>query len=128
MRIHASKLEMCSRDIVERAAALLGAAVSARQPRDPHWGATYVAVLSGAAGAMWMQRLHPLMGARRRAAIDLALDEYYPERLTVQPERCAVAGRLGEPRDRGLCHRHYMSWSRDRVKGRVPRVKPLRSN
>jgi len=123
------KLEMCSKDVVERAAALIGVTtVREQKPRDPAWSATHIAQVSGAAAATWMQRLRPLMGERRRSAIDLALDDYYPERLPVAPAHCVVPGCEGPPRGRGLCHKHYMSWSRDRAKGRVPRVKPLRSN
>ena len=68
------------------------------------------------------------MGARRAAAIDTALEDYYPVRLTEMPANCVVPGCFEPPRARGLCHRHYMSWSRDVAKGRTPRVKPLRSN
>ena len=122
-------VKMCSRDIVERAAILLGVSrVAQRRPKNPAWSLEYAAKIGGAAAALWMQRLRPLMGERRRAAIDLALDDYYPVRLLVAPEHCVVPGCEAPPRGRGLCHKHYMSWSRDRAKGRVPRVKPLRSN
>jgi len=122
-------VNMCSRDVVERAALILGAAnVHQRKPRDPSWNTTHVAAIGGVCAALWMQRLRPLMGERRRMAIDLALDDYYPQRLSVAPEHCVVPGCEEPHRGRGLCHKHYMSWSRDRAKGRVPRVKPLRSN
>jgi hypothetical protein len=122
-------VNMCSREIVERVALLFGGInVQVRKPRDPAWSITHVAAINGAAAATWMQRLRPLMGERRRGAIDLALDDYYPERLITAPDHCVVPGCFGKPRGRGLCHRHYMSWSRDRAKGRTPRVKPLRSN
>ena len=122
-------VNICSRDVVEHAAALLGSInVHPRTPRDPSWSVTYVAAISGAGAAEWMQRLRPLMGERRRKAIDVALDDYYPVRLLVAPEHCVVPGCEEPHRGRGLCHKHYMSWSRDRAKGRVPRVKPLRSN
>jgi hypothetical protein len=89
---------------------------------------TYSVAISGAPAADWMQRLRPLMGERRRAAIDAALEAFYPERLSVAPEHCVVPGCPGAHRGRGLCHKHYMSWLRDVAKGRVPRVTPLRSN
>jgi len=125
----AIEVEMCSKDVVERAAALLHATtVSVRLPRSQSWSSTYVAAISGARAAEWMQRLRPLMGVRRTAAIDVALDDYDPVRLSVAPEHCVVPGCFEPHRGRGLCHKHYMSWSRDVAKGRMPRVKPLRSN
>ncbi len=111
------------------AAVVLGATgVYPETPRDPSWNTTYRTKVSGAAAADWMQRLRPMMGERRRAAIDAALDAYYPIRLPVAPEHCVVPGCTEPHRGRGLCHKHYMSWLRDKAKGRVPRVKPLRSN
>jgi hypothetical protein len=122
-------VHMCSRDVVERAGVILGAlSVQQRKPSDPSWNLTYRAAIGGLEAALWMQRLRPMMGERRRAAIDVALDDYYPERLSVAPEHCVVPGCEEPHRGRGLCHKHYMSWSRDRTKGRTPRVKPLRSN
>jgi hypothetical protein len=73
-----------------------------------------------------MRRLRPLMAGRRGAAIDAALAAYHPIRLTPAPARCIVSGCERPHRGRGLCHKHYMSWSRDRKRGRAPRVTPLR--
>jgi hypothetical protein len=73
-----------------------------------------------------MRTLRDLMGARRRGAIDKALKSYRPIQLTPAPEHCVVAGCESPHRGRGLCHKHYMSWSRDVAKGRAPRITPLR--
>jgi hypothetical protein len=122
-------VKMVSEDVVLRAARLLGVArVHSHRPANPAWSVTYVAKISGSAAAEWMQRLRPLMGERRRAAIDEALSRYHPIRLLEQPDHCVVPGCDGKPRGRGLCHEHYMSWWRDVAGGRTPRVKPLRSN
>lgn len=122
-------LKMVSREIVEKAARMLATTnVHAVPPRDPAWRVTVRASISGAAAAMWMQRLRPLLGERRRAAIDAVLDRYYPIRLTEAPSRCCVPGCAAAPRGRGLCHKHYMSWLRDCARGKTPRVRPLRSN
>jgi len=66
------------------------------------------------------------MGARRTAAIDAALAAYKPVRLVDPPATCVVPDCRDETRARGLCHKHYMSWSRDVAQGRTPRVTPLR--
>jgi hypothetical protein len=75
---------------------------------------------------MWMIKLRESMGERRRAAIDNALANYHPIRLIDPPATCIVAGCESPHRGRGLCHKHYMSWSRDVAKGRAPRITPLR--
>jgi hypothetical protein len=66
------------------------------------------------------------MGIRRRAAIDKALASYRPIQLTPAPTTCIVPDCDEPHRGRGLCHKHYMSWSRDVAKGRAPRITPLR--
>ena len=73
-----------------------------------------------------MRELRPYMGLRRIAAINVALAAYHPIRLTQMSATCVVSGCNRPHRSRGLCHAHYMSWWRDRAKGRAPRVTPLR--
>lgn len=120
-------LQMCDQDVVERAARMLGApSVLRSAPRNDRWSALFAARLTGDAAASWMRRLRPLMGARRTAAIDRALAAYRPIRLVRPPAECIVGGCAAPHRARGLCHAHYMSWSRDRVRGQMPRVTPLR--
>jgi hypothetical protein len=121
------QITMCDEDVVRRAATMLGAAsVRVRQPRNSRWNLTYVAKISGYPAADMMRALHDLMGARRRAAIDKALAMHRPIQLRAAPEHCIVDGCDAPHRGRGLCHKHYMSWSRDVAKGRTPRVRPLR--
>ena len=119
-------VEMSDQTVVLRAAQILGASVQPREPVDPEWSVTYVARITGHGAAGWMRRLRDRMGDRRSAAIDVALAAYRPIRLREVPAKCVVPN-CGKPhRSRGLCHSHYMSWSRDRAKGRTPRITPLR--
>jgi hypothetical protein len=120
-------VEMCDEDVVARAAQILGAVtVRMREPEDEDWSTTYVARITGDQAAEWMRRVRDRMGVRRSGAIDAALAAYRPIRLTQVPTTCVVLG-CGRPhRSRGLCNTHYMSWSRDRAKGRTPRITPLR--
>jgi hypothetical protein len=120
-------VEMTDEDIVLRAARILRAGpVRKRDPKYETWRATHIVTLTGHRAAEWMRRLCGRMGKRRTLTIETALGAYHPIRLAEVPRVCAIAG-CGRPhRSRGLCHAHYMSWSRDHARGRVPRVTPLR--
>jgi len=120
------KVEMCDQEVIERAARLLDTRVWFVPPGTEGWRPTYVAQIAGHRAAEWMRALRPYMGLRRTAAIDAALSAYHPVRLIAPPLVCVVEGCERRHRARGLCNTHYMSWSRDRAKGRVPRITPLR--
>jgi hypothetical protein len=120
------KVEMCEREVIERAARLLDTRVWVVAPGTEGWRPTYVAQIAGHRAAEWMRALRPYMGLRRTAAIDAALGAYKPIRLVEVPSFCVVPGCDRPHRSRGLCHKHYMTWSRDLAKGRTPRVTPLR--
>ncbi len=120
------KVEMCEQEVIERAARLLDTRVWVVPPGTEGWRPTYVARIAGHRAAEWMRALRPYMGLRRTAAIDAALSAYHPVRLIAPPLVCVVEGCERSHRARGLCSAHYMSWSRDRAKGRVPRITPLR--
>ncbi len=120
-------LQMCDETVVSRAAGLLSApSVQKREPTRDHWNPTYAAAIVGHDAAIWMERLRPLMGRRRTEAIDAALAAYHPIRLIDAPLNCVVPGCDKPHEARGLCHKHYMSWSRDIAGGKAPRVIPLR--
>jgi len=120
------KVEMCDQQIIERAARLLDTSTCTASAGTEAWRPTFVARIAGHRAAEWMHALRPYMGLRRTAAIDVALSAYHPVRLIAPPLVCMVEG-CGRPhRARGLCNTHYMNWSRDRAKGRVPRITPLR--
>lgn len=110
-------VQMCDEGVVTRAARFMNApSVMRREPEQGGWSPTYVAQVTGHVAAIWMRRLRDLMGDRRRAAIDAALAEYHPIRLVDPPALCVVPGCDEPHRGRGLCHKHYMMWSRDKAK------------
>ena len=95
-RSPAVQLSMVDRDIVERAGALLGAAVTVVPSRREGWKTAYCVRVRGARAVLWMQRLRPLMGTRRQAQIDRAIASYAPDpRRRLDDERATEAlGRL----------------------------------
>jgi hypothetical protein len=120
-------VHMCDQGIVARAARLLGAPnVWRREPEKEGWSPTFVAAITGHHATTWMRRLRDRMGHRRTEAIDAALSQYHPIRLVDPPAECVVPGCSEPHRGRGLCHKHYMMWSRDKANGREARIAPLR--
>ena len=120
-------VNMCDASVIRSAAKLLEApSVALREARRAEWRPTFVTQVGGAHAAEWMKRLRAFMGHRRSEAIDVALSQYHPIRLVNPPATCVVPGCSEPHRGRGLCHKHYMMWSRDKVKGREARIAPLR--
>ena len=124
------KLEMCNEEVVRRAADLLGVHRIWHR-RDQRgitrgWNETFGVSVRGARAATLMRGLRGRMGQRRMASIDRALAAYTPHRLVDPPDDCIVIA-CGEPhKARGLCHKHYMTWSRDRRAGKAARIRALR--
>jgi hypothetical protein len=82
---------MVDRDIIERAGALFGTGVYVIPARREGWRTTYATRIRGTRAALWMHRLRPLMGERRRGQIDRALASHAPD-----PRRLLDDGRAIE--------------------------------
>jgi hypothetical protein len=123
-------VQMTDRSVLDRAMSLISGSFmyesGRRRSRSRGWKDVWEVVVNGAAAADVMQQVRPWMGLRRAAAIDLALSQWDPVRLSDAPATCVVAGCHRRHRSRGLCNTHYMSWSRDLKRGVTPRVTPLR--
>lgn len=121
-------VEMCDRPTVARVADMLGATGISRDDggAEKGWSPTYRIKISGNRARPWMTRLRPFMGERRRSAIDRALASWQPVRLWPAPTTCVVPGCVRPHRSRGLCHAHYMRWTRYRAAGKDPGFGPVR--
>ena len=116
------KLVMTDRDIVERAACVLGATASIKQykPTSPSGGETKLAyrlTIDGRRAAAWMMMLWPFLGVRRRERITAVLGDWrsrvacIPKTVATVPcSQCgAVTGRAyrGGPRLCRACRREW---------------------
>ena len=121
------KLQMTDEDVVRAAARFIGApSVWRIEPRRSGWSPTFNCGVSGVAAVTLMRNVRPHMGERRRQVIDSAIEVHRPIRLVKPPAMCSVPS-CEEPHDsRGLCHKHYMTWLRDRARGRPERITALR--
>ena len=91
-RSPAVQVSMADRDVVERAGALLGVAVMVVPSRREGWRTAYSVRVRGAPAVLWMERLRPLMGTRRREQIDRAVASHGPDpRQLLNDERAAGA-------------------------------------
>ncbi len=70
---------MVDRDIIDRTGALFGTGVNVIPPRSEGWRTAYSVRVRGARALLWMRRLRPLMGERRRGQIDRAIASYAPD-------------------------------------------------
>ena len=73
------QVSMIDRDIIERAGALFETGVHVILPRREGWKTAYAVRVRGARAVLWMHRLRPLMGERRRGQIDVAIACYAPD-------------------------------------------------
>jgi len=90
-------LQMTDRDVVERAAGLLGSRVTFQLKRPGQTKHVWRTTAGGHRAIGWMMTLYPLMGERRKAQIRLVLAMWrsWPARRT---KRCGA--------DKGPIHRH----------------------
>jgi hypothetical protein len=124
------QMTMCDRSVLERAMTVMPRsriyAVSDERAAEHGWSEAWMVVVNGRAAAAVMRSVLPWMGLRRTRAIDRSLSSWRPIRTVAPRSSCIVPGCWRRHAARGLCNTHYMSWSRDRAKGRVPRITPLR--
>jgi hypothetical protein len=124
------QMTMCDRFVLERAMTLMTGsriyAVTDDRAIELGWSDAWIVTVNGRAAAPVMRAVLPWMGARKTRAIDRSLSAWRPIRLEPPRSSCIVPGCWRRHAARGLCNTHYMSWSRDRAKGRVPRITPLR--
>ena len=124
------QMTMCDRYVLDRAMSLMPASriytINDERGVERGWSQAWMVRVSGPPAAVVMRTVLPWMGSRRTKAIDRALGAWRPIRLAPQRTSCIVPGCERRHAARGLCNTHYMSWSRDRAKGRVPKITPLR--
>ena len=97
-RSPALQVSMVDRDVIERAGALLGSSVAVIPARREGWRTAYSVRVRGRPAVLWMRRLRPLMGARRRGQIDRALASHGSDptrRLDDQRATQALEGLAG---------------------------------
>lgn len=75
-------LEMTDKDIMKRASQLLETKPYFCKARVEGWKPTYKLQLRGTRAAITMKIFKPLMGLRRQAAIDRALECFVPKRVS----------------------------------------------
>ena len=91
-RTPAIQFWMTDRDVVERASVFLEAAVMVVPARREGWKTAYAVRIRGTRAVLWMKRLRPLMGIRRREQIDRAIASYAPDpRRLLDDKRAAQA-------------------------------------
>ena len=124
------QMTMCDRYVLDRAMSLMPSSriytIKDERAVERGWSQAWMVRVSGAPAALVMKTVLRWMGSRRTNAIDRSLAAWRPIRLAPVRSSCIVPGCSRRHAARGLCNTHYMSWSRDVAKGRIPRVTPLR--
>ncbi|MDP9134946.1 MAG: hypothetical protein M3N56_08975 [Actinomycetota bacterium] len=103
------RMVMIDRDVVERAASMLGCGVGTVRHRRSHWKESYAVTVRGARAVEWMQALRPLFGSRRQVQIDRAVKSYAPrsnQRLEDDAARAALE-MLGDGRSVKAVAKHF---------------------
>ena len=124
------QMTMCDRYVLDRAMSLMPSsriyAITDERGVERGWSQAWMVGVSGPPAAELMKTVLRWMGSRRTKAIDRSQAAWRPIRLAPRRSSCIVPGCSRRHAARGLCNTHYMSWSRDRAKGGVPRITPLR--
>jgi len=76
-------VQMTDLDVIQRCSTLMGVPYknARNDKRNPKWKRAWALQLGNYRAVALMQRLHPLMGARRQAQIDRALVDYRPPKV-----------------------------------------------
>jgi hypothetical protein len=124
------QMTMCDRYVLDPAMTLMPSshiyAVTDKRGLERGWSEAWIVSINGPPAASVMRAVLQWMGSRRTKAIDRSLAAWRPIRVAPQRSSCIVQGCWRRHAARGLCNTHYMSWSRDRTRGRTPRITPLR--
>jgi hypothetical protein len=124
------QMTMCDRYVLDRAMTLMPSsriyAITDKRAVERGWSEAWMVRVNGPPAALLMRSVLRWMGSRRASAISRALSAWRPIRVAPHRSSCIVQGCWRRHAARGLCNTHYMSWSRDRARGRVPRISPLR--
>lgn len=89
---------MTDRDVVERAAQLMGSRVWECRSKNPKYKPTFKAVVRGGSAVVLMELLHDHMGNRRRQRIDDVIARYDP-RLSRKRRRWPTVAEMVEARE-----------------------------
>jgi hypothetical protein len=73
-------LEMADKDVVEKAASLMGGRAVRINLKNKLWRQTYRVIIKGSRAVVLMRALYEKMGTRRRSQIDAALETYIERR------------------------------------------------
>jgi hypothetical protein len=128
-------VNMTDRDVIEKAAALLGSKV-VTFPRPPGYKPQWRTLLYGDRAAGWMMTLLPLMGKRRRARITALLAHWQGRPLSNAKKHHCPRGhpfdrlhirrdrldRDGRPRVERVCRTCHRVGERNRRRYRLPRT------
>jgi hypothetical protein len=124
------QMTMCDRFVLERAMDLMPSSriyvITDKRNAERGWSQAWMVRVSGPPAAAVMRAVLQWMGSRRTRAIDRSLSAWRPIRVAPRRSSCIVPECPRRHAARGLCNTHYMSWSRDRARGRTPRITPLR--
>jgi hypothetical protein len=79
-RLVTVRVSMTDRDVVARAASLMGVGIASFRPKNPKHRPVWIATAKGTRARELMVMLKPLMGERRQSQIDAALTAAKPYR------------------------------------------------
>jgi hypothetical protein len=86
------QITMADEDVIKRVAQMFQRSMYTVPPRREGWLTTYGVRVKGSGAVVWMRKLRPLLGLRRRAQVDRAIASYAPRsRQLLDDARAIVA-------------------------------------